>query len=141
MDSKFNYNSLKNGLLDWCREDAAKENDGERLVRLWRFDMLTFSLDNHSKNRLLAFNLQAQLMAILSPRQAHQLKHNRSINIHGGNGKHGHSDLGLQFVNMSAKDTRSSLCGNMTSSSITRCGRCLQGLNDIIESYAKDLKQ
>jgi len=143
MDSKFNYSCslLKDGLLDWCREDAAKENDGERLVRLWRFDMLRFSLNNHSKYRLLAFNLQAQLMAILTPRQAHQLKHNRSFNIHGGKGSNVPGDLGLEFLNMRAKDALSSLCGNMTSSSITRCGRSLQGLNDIIESYTKGLGQ
>ena len=143
IDSKFNYSCslLKDGLLDWCREDAAKENDGERLVRLWRFDMLRFSLNNHSKYRLLAFNLQAQLMAILTPRQAHQLKHNRSINIHGGKGSNVPGDLGLEFMNMRAKDALSSLCGNMTSSSIARCGRSLQGLNDIIESYTKGLEQ
>ena len=35
-DKKFNYscNILREGLMDWCREDAAKENDGDRLVRL-----------------------------------------------------------------------------------------------------------
>lgn len=35
-DNKLNYscNILREGLMDWCREDAAKENDGDRLVRL-----------------------------------------------------------------------------------------------------------
>ena len=53
-DNKFNYscNILRDGLMDWCREDAAKENDGDRLVRLWRFDFLRFTLTNHTKNML-----------------------------------------------------------------------------------------
>ena len=80
-------------------------------------------------------------MAILTPRQAHQLKHNRSINIHGGKGSNVPGDLGLEFMNMRAKDALSSSCGNMTSSSIKWCGRSLQGLNDIIESYTKGLEQ
>ena len=60
-DNKFNYscNILREGLMDWCREDVAKENDGDRLVRLWRFNFLRFTLTNHTKYRLLAFKLQA----------------------------------------------------------------------------------
>ena len=72
-DNKFNYscNILREGLMDWCREDAAKENDGDRLVRLWRFYFLRFTLTNHTKYRLLSFKLQAQLMALLPPKLAH----------------------------------------------------------------------
>ena len=44
-------------------------------------------------------------------------------------------------MNMRAKDALLSSCGNMTSSSIKRCGQSLQGLNDIIESYTKGLEQ
>ncbi|CAC5367378.1 unnamed protein product [Mytilus coruscus] len=87
-DKKFNYSCclLREGLMDWCREDAAKENDGDRLVRMWRFDMLRFSYTNHTKYRLLAFKLQAQLLATLPPKMAHELKYNRTVNIHGGPG-------------------------------------------------------
>ncbi|CAG2205041.1 unnamed protein product [Mytilus edulis] len=87
-DYKFNYSCclLREGLQDWIREDSSKENDGDRLVRMWRFDFLRFSLYNHTKYRLLAFRLQAQLMALLPPKLAHQLRHNRCINIHGVEG-------------------------------------------------------
>lgn len=77
-DFKRNYSCslLRDGLFDWCREDAARENDGERLVRMWRFDILKFALNNHVKYRLLALKLHAQLLAILPPKQAFQLKSN-----------------------------------------------------------------
>jgi ribosomal protein S30 len=66
--------------MDWCREDAAKENDGDRSVRMWKFNLLRFSLTNHTKYRILAFKLQAQLTALLPPKLAHELKYNRCVN-------------------------------------------------------------
>ena len=35
-DFKFNYvcNVLREGLMDWNREDASKENDGDCIIRL-----------------------------------------------------------------------------------------------------------
>ncbi|XP_052064108.1 uncharacterized protein LOC127704205 [Mytilus californianus] len=142
-DFKHNYSCslLRDGLFDWCREDAARENDGERLVRMWRFDILKFALNNHVKYKLLAFKLHAQLLAILPPKQAFQLKNNRSVNIHGGKGANVPGDLALEFMNMRAKDALNSLRGNMTGSSIERCGRSLQGCNDIIDSYTTGLNQ
>ncbi|VDI08139.1 Hypothetical predicted protein [Mytilus galloprovincialis] len=142
-DFKRNYSCslLRDGLFDWCREDAARENDGERLVRMWRFDILKFALNNHVKYRLLAFKLHAQLLAILPPKQAFQLKNNRTVNIHGGKGANVPGDLALEFMNMRAKDALNSLRGNMTSASIERCGRSLQGCNDIIDSYTTGLNQ
>ena len=66
-DYRFNYTccAWREGLIDWCREDAAKENDGDKSVRMWKFDLLRFSLTNHTKYRIFAFKLQAQLMALL----------------------------------------------------------------------------
>lgn len=90
--------------MDWCREDAAKENDGDRLIRMWRFDMLRFAICNHTKYKLVAFKLQAQLMALLPQKLAYELKHNRTVNIHRGAGGNVTWDLALEFMNMRAKD-------------------------------------
>lgn len=142
-DDKLNYTCslLKDGLLDWCRDDASKENDGIRLLRLWRFDLLRFDVCNNTKYRLLSFKLQAQVMALLPPRLVHQLLHNRSVNIHGGAGCNVPGDQALEFMNMKAKDALKTLHGNMTSSSIQRCGRSLAGCNDILDAYTKGLNQ
>ena len=39
-DFKFNYvcNILRDGLMDWCRENSTKENDGDRLFHLQSAD-------------------------------------------------------------------------------------------------------
>ncbi|XP_076073057.1 uncharacterized protein LOC143044781 [Mytilus galloprovincialis] len=142
-DHKLNYSCslLRDGLYDWIREDASKENDGDRLVRMWRLDILKYTQNNHTKYRLLSFRLQAQLLALLPPKLAHQLRHNRGVNIHGGAGKNVPGDLALEFLNMRAKDSLNSLSGNLSSSSIQRCGRSLQGCNDLIDSYTEGLQQ
>ncbi|CAC5403701.1 unnamed protein product [Mytilus coruscus] len=110
-------------------------------VRMWRFDMLRFSYTNHTKYRLLAFKLQAQLLATLPPKMAHELKYNRTVNIHGGPGGNIPCDLALEFMNMRAKDGLTGLRGNLTSTAIQRCGRSLQGCNYLIDGYTKELQQ
>jgi hypothetical protein len=40
---------------------------------------------------------------------AHELKYNRSVNIHGGKGGNVPGDLALEFMNMRAKDALSAL--------------------------------
>jgi hypothetical protein len=42
---------------------------------------------------------------------------------------------------MRAKDALSALHGNLTSASIQRCGRRLQGCNNLVDSYTKRLDQ
>ena len=108
---------------------------------MWKFDLLRFSLTNHTKYGILAFKLQAQLMALLPPKLAHELKYNSCVNIHGGKGGNVPGDLALEFMNMRAKDALSALHGNLTSASIQRCGRSLQGCNNLVDSYTKGLDQ
>lgn len=120
--------------------NAAKENDGDRSVRMWRFDMLRFSYTNQTKYRLLAFKLQPQILATLPPKMAHELKYNRTVNIHGGPGGDSPRDL-LEFTNMRAKDGITGLRGNLTTSAIQRRGRSLQGCNYLIDGYTKGLQQ
>ena len=108
--------------MGWTREDAAKENGGDRLIRMWGFDMLRFAMSNHTKYRLLAFRLQTQLMALLPFKLAFELKNNRCVNVHGGKGGSISGDLALEFLNMRAKHTLSCLGGNLTPASIQRVG-------------------
>jgi hypothetical protein len=57
-------NVLREGLMDWNREDASKENDGDRIIRLWRFDMLKFFMTHHTKYCRLRDCLRHLLVAI-----------------------------------------------------------------------------
>ncbi|XP_078356450.1 uncharacterized protein LOC144641297 [Oculina patagonica] len=85
-DGIFNYshNILKTGLLFKNFKDAIKEGDGARLERLWKFMMLLFKVSGKTKYALAAIRLHAQLNAMLTPREAHCLRWNRTINLKGG---------------------------------------------------------
>jgi hypothetical protein len=93
--------------------------------------MTALSWKVYQKIRLLAFKLQAQLMALLPPKLAHELKNNRCMNIHGGNVP---GDLALEFMNTRAKDALAGLHGNLTPTAI-------QGCNTIVDGYTKGLEQ
>ena len=64
------------------------KGDGERILRCWKFALLIFKAYNHSKYALASLLLQAEVIAMLTPRQAHCLKWNRTVNTQGGKGKH-----------------------------------------------------
>ena len=87
-DYKQNYICalLREGLLDMAMLNAVKEGDGERIMRHWRYDFVYFSINRHHNYRLLSmsFRLIAQVYALLTPRMAARVIHNRTVNIHGG---------------------------------------------------------
>ncbi|CAG2187551.1 unnamed protein product [Mytilus edulis] len=119
-DYKFNYSCclLREGLQDWIREDSSKENDGDRLVRMWSLSFT--SAINGTFTTKISTSADTQQMH----------------NIRGVEGCNA-----LEFLNMRAKDALNSLHGNMSSASIQRCGRSLQGCNDIIDSNTIGLDQ
>ena len=57
------------------------------------FFMLHFKTNGRTKYALEAFNLTAQINALLTPRMAHQLMWNRMYNTKGGKGKNKELDL------------------------------------------------
>jgi len=58
------------GLIWENFHDATREEDGERLVRIWKFFMLIFKAARRKNYSIEALNLQLQLNYTLSPRQA-----------------------------------------------------------------------
>ena len=88
-DGIFNYahNILKTGLLLRDFQDAVREGDGGRIEYIWKFLMLMFKVCGKTKYALAAIRLHAQLNALLTPREAHSLRWNRTINLKGGVGR------------------------------------------------------
>lgn len=88
-DGVFNYacRLLSYGLLSRNFQDGTKEGDGPRIYRSWKFSMLHFRTNGRTKYALEAFNLTAQINALLTPQLAHQLMWNRMCNTKGGQGK------------------------------------------------------
>ena len=74
-DHIFNYGCLhlSLGLLLRDAEDAVKEGDGRRLIRVWKFLTFLYRLKGANKYALAGLRLQASVLGLLTPREAHRL--------------------------------------------------------------------
>lgn len=97
------------GLLLRDADDAVKEGDGERLVRLWRFLTLLFRMQGNNKYALAGLRLTASVKGLLTPKQAHRLTWNRFAATKPGPGKRISRDLRLEHVNKVSKEIIRSL--------------------------------
>ena len=115
-DGVFNYacRLLSYGLLSRDFQDGTKEGDGPRICRLWKFFMLHFKMNGRTKYALEAFNLTAQINALLTPQLAHQLMWNRMCNTKGGKGKNKELDLHNEHINRVFKDDVNTFRSNLT---------------------------
>jgi hypothetical protein len=78
---------LWRGLNDMAREDAVKSNDGRRMISHWKFDMMDLANRNHPKYLIHGQRILASVGGGASPRLAHQLTWNRTLNVKGGSNK------------------------------------------------------
>ena len=74
---------LSLGLIYMEYNDAIKEADGNRIIRVWRYLLLIFHNTAHSNYALEALTMLVQYHYIFTPRMKQQLLWNRTINIHG----------------------------------------------------------
>ena len=72
-----------------------------------------------------AFNLIAQYTFLLSPREAMQLKWNRTVNTHGRPGKNVSCDFHLEHLNKEAKQSLMGIGSNFTNQAVIRMGKSL----------------
>ena len=141
-DDRYNYacSRLTMGLLLRNFDDAIKEGDGERIMRCWKFSMLIFTAFNHTKYALASFMLQASIEATLTPRQAHSLVWNRTVNCKGGTGRNISLDLRLEHLNNLLKGLLKNLGANVVSeNSALRCSRSIGFFEKLLEEIDNDL--
>ena len=121
-------------------DDAVKEGDGERIHRCWKFALLIFKAYNHSKYALASLLLQAGVNAMLTPRQAHCLKWNRTVNTQGGKGKNISLDLRLEHLNNIVKGILKNLGpNNLSERCAARCCLSVGQLDTSIDVVDRDL--
>ena len=123
------------GLIYSEYSDAIKEGDGERVMRCWKFLMLLFKAAQRKNYACEAFNLLAQQKFILSPRLSKQLTWSRFINTRGGMGNNVPADLHMEHLNRVLKDGIKGLGANKTDRAITRLGKCINSIDDILNTF------
>ena len=140
-DDRFKYACVRLALGMLLRnfDDAVKEGDGVRILRCWKIAMLIFRAHHHNKYALASFYLQAATQAILTPRQAHSLTWNRTVNNHGGKGRNISLDLRLEHLNNFTKGLLKHLGPNMTDKAVLRCSHATNNVEKILESTDEDL--
>ena len=87
------------GLNQKVRRDAIRENDGELMIRHWKFDMLQFFDKHHPKYFLQGQRLLSAVNGAVSPRLRHTLIWNRTVSTRGGQGTNIAMDLHMEHLN------------------------------------------
>ena len=126
---------LSFGLLYKELVDAVREGDGARVLRWWRFMLLIFKATGRKNYSIEAFILLAQYQYLLSEREQQQLLYSRFINTHGQPGKNISCDLFMEHLNRLLKDSIQALGANKTPKAITRLGKCIASLGEILDNF------
>ena len=122
------------GLLLIDFNDAVREGDGTRIIRLWRY-LLLYKASNRSNYAIEAFTLLAQFDFLLPHRLARQLAWSRTINTHGHAGKNVACDLHMEHLNREAKKQITGLGSNITDAAVTRIGKALGDVVQIVHQF------
>ena len=141
-DYKHNYICalLREGLLDMARMDAVKQGDGDRIIRHWRYDFVHFHVFKHPNYRLLSFRMIAQIYALLTPRMAARVIHNRTVNAHGGIGCNISLDLFLEFLNKSVKEDLKRSGSALTDKVLQRVGQSKQVMDEFLHNFDREME-
>lgn len=132
--------TLSLGLLLRDADDAVKEGDGERLSRVWKFLTFLYRVGGNNKYALAGLRLTASHLALLSPRQSHQLKWNRTAAAESGPGKRISRDLMVENNNLTAKGEIKALgFPNINNESIIKATRSTGPLQKILKMSNDDL--
>ena len=141
-DGIFNYshNILKTGLLLRDFQDAVKEGDGGRIEYIWKFLMLYFKVCGKTKYALAAIRLHAQLNALLTPREAHSLRWNRTINLRGGVGRNVPIDQVMEHNIRETKELMYAHGANLNFSSAQTYSRASNPIKETILNFDDQIK-
>ena len=127
IDGVYEYarETLSLTLLHTEFQDAIREGDGERVLRVWKFLLLLFRASNKVNYSIEAFNLLVQYFIFLPPRLAEQLQWSQFINTHGQPGHNIPCDLHLEHLNRTLKTAICRLGANVAPHAIERAGKCI----------------
>ena len=141
-DDVFSYacSRLLMGLLIRNADDAVREGDGEHIIRCWRFFLLYYKAFGHHKYAIAAFHLIANVTAVLTEQQAHQLTWNRFVSNRGGKGHNMSNDFRLENWNNLTKELLKHLGVNLNEKCAERESNAIAFLEEIMMSIDTNLK-
>ena len=129
---------LSLGLLLMEFTDSIHEGDGERILRCWRFFLPLFKACGRSNYAIEAFNLLFQYEYVFTPRMKQQLLWDRTVNIHGRQGKNVPMDLHMEHINRACKEAMGNVGSSIGDSTVECIGRSIHGLMDIGKRFDQE---
>lgn len=145
-DSIYEYTRalLWHGITTLSRRDAIQENDGPRIIRHWKYDIIQFARLHHHKYFKMALNLLTSVQGGSSKRLAHQLTWCRTVNPKGQPRQNIPVDLQMEIFNQGFRECcmRTS-AGHLTDKAIVRNAKLAgthQRLEEIYEKYVTEMK-
>ena len=115
--------------------DGIREGDGERVHRCWKYLLPLFKGSGRTNYSIEALTLLNQCEFILTPRQSFELKWSRFINCYNVGGRNIPCDLHLEHLNRLLKEAVRGLQANKTSAAISRVGKSMGTLSDVVEQF------
>ena len=140
-DRIFNYGCLhlSLGLLLRDAEDSVKEGDGDRLLRVWKFLTFVYRLEGANKYALAGLRIQASVLGLLTPKDAHRFKRNRFAGLREGPGARIPRDLRLEQHNKVGKgQVRAMGLQNITNQSVEEGTKSEGAMEKIINETRED---
>ena len=125
------------GFLAWNMEDAVREGDGERIIRLWKFFLLHFKQAGKTIYSLEALRLIYNVQFGLSEKLAHVLTYNRTCNARGGIGCNVSLDLHMEHLNRNFKDDINTFAPHLSESSVEKTAHATPVVNEYIAHFDK----
>lgn len=141
-DHIYNYACvrLSFGMLLRNFSDAVKEGDGGRIIRCWKFLLLIYKANNHSKYAFAALHLLANTISLLTPQQANCLVWNRTVSNKGGAGSNISLDLRMEHIVHLLKELLANLGVNLTPEAATRCSSAVKSVEDLLSTVDSQLE-
>lgn len=140
-DHIFNYGCLhlSLGLLLRDAEDAVKEGDGDRLMTVWKILTFVYRLEGATKYALADLRIQASLLGLLTPKNAHRFKWNRFAGLREGAGTRIARDLRLEQHNKVGKgEVRAMGLPNITNTSVEEVTKSEGAMEKLILNVRND---
>ena len=139
-DHVFNYHRAKLvfGLILTDFNDAVKEGDGERIVRLYKIMLPIFKVHGCTKYSYSVLLLLVKVTALLPESLAFRLVWNRFFNISGKPGRNISLDHRMEMFIKLLKTFLKGLGANLTEESAQRVARCLNTLEAIMDSLDEE---
>ena len=127
------------GLMRKNHSDAIKMGDGQRIIDMNMYLCLLYKMNKCPKYAYGILETIAQSKVLLTPRLAHQLIWNRTVNHRGKPDTNHPNDLDIEHQNKLFKDQIHSYRGVYTEKAISRVSPSVNTVDKVLKAYDKSV--